>query len=85
MTEGKSRRKGTRLSAEILRSAGVGHNQPQPLLLQEPLLQPPPPPIGFSEVMPNPERGPASTYSTLIEPQVSSRLSSTRNFKSSLS
>lgn len=58
--------------------------QPQPLLLQEPLLQPPPP-IGLVEVMPNPERGPASIYSTLMAPHVSSRLSSTKNLRLSLS
>lgn len=51
---------------------------------QEPDEQPPPP-IGLAEVIPNPERGPASTYSTLMVPQVSRRLSSTRNVSSSWS
>ena len=56
--------------------------QPQLPELQEPD-EHPPPPIGFADDIPKPERGPASTYSTLIEPQVSSRLSSTKNVRSS--
>ncbi len=56
-------------------------NQPQLPESQEPA-QPPPPPIGLVEVIPKPERGPASTKSTLIEPHVVSRLSSTRNLRS---
>lgn len=56
-------------------------NQLHPPEPQEPELQPPPPPIGLLEVMPNPERGPASTYSTRTVPQVFKRPSSTRNFK----
>jgi hypothetical protein len=54
-------------------------DQPQLPVLQEPLLQPPPLPNGLEEVMPNPERGPASIYSTLMEPQLSKRPFSTRN------
>ena len=36
-------------------------NQPHPPSPQDPELQPPPEPSGFTEVMPKPERGPAST------------------------
>lgn len=57
-------------------------NQPQLPEPQEPEEQPPPPPTGLAEEMPNPERGPASTYSTLMEPQVSNRVSSTRKVRS---
>ena len=58
------------------------NNQLHPPEPQEPELHPPPPPpIGLLEVMPNPERGPASTYSTRTVPQVFKRPSSTRNFK----
>ncbi len=61
----------------------LGYPQlPEP---QEPDEHPPPPPIGLAEVMPKPDRGPASTYSTLIVPQVSIRLSSTRKVRSSWS
>lgn len=35
--------------------------QPQLPELQDPELQPPPELTGFTEVIPNPERGPAST------------------------
>jgi len=54
---------------------------PQLPELQEPLLHPPLP-RGFAEVIPNPDRGPASIYSTLMEPHVSNKPSSTRNFRS---
>ncbi len=53
-------------------------NQPQ-LLPQEP--QEELPPRGILEEMAKPERGPASTKSTLIPPQLLNRLDSTRNFK----
>ncbi len=53
---------------------------PQLPELQEPLLQPPPP-NGFVDVIPKPDRGPASMYSTLMAPHVSNRLSSMRNFR----
>ena len=56
-------------------------NQPQPSDPQDPD-EHPPPPMGLVEEMPKPERGPASMYSTLISPQVSSRLSSTRKVNS---
>jgi hypothetical protein len=55
-------------------------NQPQLPVLQDPELQPPPPPIGLAELIENPDRGPASTKSTLMEPQVLSKPSSTTNF-----
>lgn len=60
------------------------YSQPQLPLLQDPLLQPPPP-TGLVEVIPNPERGPASIYSNFIDPQVCSRLSSMTNLRLSLS
>jgi len=60
-------------------------DHPQPPESQEPELQPPPPFIGLVEVIPKPERGPASTKSTVIPPHVVSRLSSTRNFNVSFS
>ena len=59
-------------------------NQPQPLELQEALLQPPPP-IGLAELIENPDLIPASIKSTLIDPQVSSRLLSTKNVSPSCS
>jgi len=59
-------------------------NQPQPLELQEALLQPPPP-IGLAELIENPDLIPASIKSTLIDPQVSNRLLSTRNVNPSCS
>ena len=54
-------------------------DQPQLPELQEPLLQPPPLPIGLAEEMLNPDRGPASMNSTLMEPQVSKSPFSTKN------
>ena len=60
---------------------GLCQNQPQPLDPQDPD-EHPPPPMGLVEEMPKPERGPASMYSTLISPHVSSRLSSTRKVNS---
>ena len=59
-------------------------NQPQPPDPQEPEEQPPPP-IDLVEVIPKPERGPASINSTLMEPQVFINPSSTRNVRSSWS
>ncbi len=60
--------------------------QPQPPDPQEPELQPPPLPlIGLVDVIPKPDRGPASMNSTLILPQVFIRSSSTRNVSSSWS
>jgi hypothetical protein len=61
-----------------------GRNQPQPLELQEALLQPPPP-IGLVELIENPDLIPASIKSTLIDPQVSKRLLSTKNVSPSCS
>ena len=58
-------------------------DQPQ-LDPQEELLQPPPP-IGLAELIENPERIPASIKSILMDPQVSKRLLSTRNFRPSCS
>ncbi len=59
----------------------AGKHHPQLPESQEPLLHPPPP-MGLVEVMPNPERGPASIYSTLIAPQVVRSPSSTKNLRS---
>jgi hypothetical protein len=53
--------------------------QPQLPVLHDPLLQPPPLPNGLAEVIPNPDRGPASIYSTLTEPQLSNSPFSIRN------
>ncbi len=53
-------------------------NQPQVPELQDPELQPPPPPTGLVEVMEKPERYPASRKSTLMAPQEESNPSSTR-------
>ena len=59
-------------------------HQPQEPLLQPPLLQPPLAPArGTFEVMEKPERGPASTKSTRISPQVVKRPFSTRNLSPS--
>ena len=58
-------------------------NQPQ-LEPQEELLQPPPP-MGLAELIENPDRMPASIKSILMEPQVSSRLLSTRKVRPSCS
>jgi len=54
------------------------HQVPQ-LLPHDP--QEEPPPSGMLEEMANPDRGPASMKSTLMVPQVFSKLDSTRNFK----
>ncbi len=59
--------------------------QPQPPEPQEPELQPPPPLMGLTEVIPKPDLGPASTKSTVIPPQVVIRLPSTRNLRESFS
>jgi hypothetical protein len=59
-------------------------NQPQPLELQPSLLQPPPP-RGLSELIEKPDLIPASMKSTLIDPQVSNKLLSTRNIRPSCS
>jgi hypothetical protein len=56
-------------------------DHPQLPVLHEPLLQPPPFPNGLAEVIPNPDRAPASIYSTLMEPQLSKRPFSTRNLR----
>jgi len=61
------------------------NDQPQPPDPQDPELQPPPPPMELAEVIPKPERGPASISSTLMEPQVFIKPSSTRNVSSSWS
>lgn len=62
-----------------LNESGDGHTyQPQLPVLHDPELQPPPP-IGLAEVIPKPERGPASIKSTLIDPHVVRRLFSTKN------
>jgi hypothetical protein len=58
--------------------------QPQPPDPQEPEEQPPPP-MELVDVIPKPERGPASINSTLIDPQVFINPSSTRNVRSSWS
>ena len=63
----------------------AGNDQPQPPDSQDPELHPPPPPIGLVEVIPKPDRGPASINSTLMEPQVFIKPSSTRNVSSSWS
>ena len=60
-------------------------NHPQPPEPHSPELQPPPPFTGLVEVMPKPERGPASTKSTVIPPHVVMRLPSTRNLRESFS
>ncbi len=61
-------------------------DQPQPPDPQEPELQPPlPPPMELVDVIPKPERGPASINSTRIVPQVVIKPSSTRNVSSSWS
>lgn len=55
------------------------YQPPQLPVLQEPELQPPPPPLtGFSEVIEKPERYPASRKSTLMVPQVLIRPCSTK-------
>ena len=59
-------------------------NHPQLPVLHEPELQPPPP-IGLAEVIEKPDLAPASIQSTLIDPHVSKRLSSTRNLRESFS
>ena len=59
-------------------------DQPQLPELQEPELQPPPP-RALAELIENPDRGPASTKSTLIEPQVFNKPASTRNLTVSFS
>ena len=53
-------------------------DQPQVPELQDPELQPPPPPTGLVEVMEKPDLYPASRKSTLIAPQEESNTSSTR-------
>lgn len=53
-------------------------DQPQVPELQDPELQPPPPPTGLVEVMEKPERYPASRKSTLMAPHEESNPSSTR-------
>ena len=60
-------------------------NQPQPLELQPSLLLQPPPPRGLVELIEKPDLIPASMKSTLIDPQVSSKLLSTRNVRPSCS
>jgi len=61
-------------------------NQPQPPDPHDaPLLQPPPPPMGFVELIENPDRIPASIKSILIDSQVFSKLLSTRNVSPSCS
>ena len=60
-------------------------NQPQPLELQPALLLQPPPPRGLVELIENPDLIPASMKSTLIDPQVSNKLLSTRNVRPSCS
>jgi hypothetical protein len=59
-------------------------NYPQ-LDPQEALLLQPPPPMGLAELIENPDRMPASIKSILIDPQVSSRLLSTKNVRPSCS
>ena len=59
----------------------LDQNQPQLPVLQEPLLHPPPLPNGLAEVIPNPDRGPASINSTLMEPHVSKSPCSIRNLR----
>ncbi len=56
--------------------------EPPPQEPQEPLLLPP---SGILEDIEKPERGPASTKSTLMLPQLVSKPPSTRNFRSSWS
>lgn len=58
---------------------GIIYDQVPQLLPHDPQAEPPP--KGILEEMANPERGPASIKSTLMLPQVFSRLVSTRNFK----
>ena len=60
-------------------------NQPQPPEPQPALLQPPPPLIGLAELIEKPDLIPASIKSTLIDPQVSSRLLSTKKVRPSCS
>ncbi len=60
-------------------------DQPQPPDPQDPELHPPPLLMELVEVIPKPERGPASINSTRMAPQVFIRPSSTRNFRSSWS
>ena len=62
----------------VLYSFTSVYQQPQLPVLQDPELQPPPPPTGLVEVMEKPERYPASRKSTLMAPQESSNPSSTR-------
>jgi hypothetical protein len=59
-------------------------DQPQLPDPQDPELHPPPP-MELVDVIPKPERGPASINSTRIAPQVFIRPSSTKNFRSSWS
>ena len=59
-------------------------DQPQVPEPHDPELHPPPP-MGLDEVIPNPERGPASTNSTVMVPQVFINPSSTKNFRASFS
>jgi len=63
---------------------GLKRDQPQPELQEAPLLQPPLL-MGFAELIENPDRMPASIKSILIDPQVSSRLLSTRKVRPSCS
>jgi hypothetical protein len=65
-------------------SGATSSDQPQPSDPQDPELHPPPP-MELVEVIPKPERGPASINSTRMAPQVFIRLSSTRNLSSSWS
>ena len=60
-------------------------NQPQPPDPQPSLLQPPPPLMGLVELIEKPDLMPASIKSTLIDPQVSNKLLSTRNVRPSCS
>jgi len=59
-------------------------DQPQPPDPQDPELHPPPP-MELVEVIPKPERGPASINSTRMAPQVFISPSSTRKVRSSWS
>lgn len=63
----------------------VSRDQPQLPEPQEPLLQPPPPPRGLADVIPNPDLGPASINSTFIDPQVSKSPCSIKNLSPSFS
>ncbi len=86
--EDKSRGKNNKKSGESRSRdsplAGTKSDQPQLLDPQEPELHPPPP-MELVDVIPKPERGPASINSTRMAPQVVIRPCSTRNVRSSWS